>query len=163
MVPSLNVPTLLHPSSSTLGGSSQPHIAEPNQLLCSYYHSAIKTYHYLVIPRHHPISLCSSPTSLIFLCQPNFCQVPLATYKKCNGTFPSQGECTACQPCWLLVFWQMLFYLPVQSCPIMSGLSKLMKAGENSQLLAETAIMPLPNSSQFVSKWGAKNHCQALV
>ena len=41
----------------------------------------------------------------------------------------------------------MLHYLHVQSHPIMSGLSKLMQAGGNPQLLAETATMPLPNPS----------------
>ena len=44
----------------------------------------------------------------------------------------------------------ILHYLHVQSHPIMSGLSMLMLAGGDSQLLAETATMPLPNSSLFV-------------
>ena len=39
----------------------------------------------------------------------------------------------------------MLCYLHVQSRPIMSGLSKLMLACGDPQLLAETATMPLPN------------------
>ena len=50
----------------------------------------------------------------------------------------------------------MLCYLHVQSHPIMSGLSKLMLAHGNSQLLAETATMPLPNPSLFVGQWGAR-------
>ena len=41
----------------------------------------------------------------------------------------------------------MLHYLHFQSCPIMSGLSKLMLAGGSSQLVAETVTMPLPNPS----------------
>ena len=41
----------------------------------------------------------------------------------------------------------MLCYLQVQSCPIISGLSKLMLAVGIAQLLAETATMPLPNPS----------------
>ena len=44
----------------------------------------------------------------------------------------------------------MLCYLHVQSRPIMPGLSKLMLAGGNPQLLVETATMPLPNPSLFV-------------
>ena len=44
----------------------------------------------------------------------------------------------------------MLHYLHVQSHPIMSGLSKLMLAGGDPQLLAETATMPLPNPSLLV-------------
>ena len=44
----------------------------------------------------------------------------------------------------------MLCYLHVQSCPIMSGLSRLILAGGNPQLLAETATMPLPNPSLLV-------------
>ena len=41
----------------------------------------------------------------------------------------------------------MLCYLHVQSYPIMSGLSILMLAGGNPQLIAETATMPLLNPS----------------
>ena len=44
----------------------------------------------------------------------------------------------------------MLHYLHVQSHPIMSGLSKLILAGCNPQLLVETATMPLSNLSLFV-------------
>ena len=43
----------------------------------------------------------------------------------------------------------MLRYLHVQSRPIMSGLSKLMLAGGDPQLLAETATMPLPSPSLY--------------
>ena len=50
----------------------------------------------------------------------------------------------------------MLCYLHVQSSPIMSGLSKLMLASGNPQLLAETATMPSPNPSLFVGLWGAR-------
>jgi hypothetical protein len=44
----------------------------------------------------------------------------------------------------------MLRYLHVQSCPIMSGLSKLMLAGGDPQLLVETPTMPLANPILFV-------------
>ena len=53
--------------------------------------------------------------------------------------------------CWLLSFlWNAL--LPTWPVlPHMSGLSQLMLAGGNHQLLAEMATMPLPNPSLFVA------------
>ena len=53
----------------------------------------------------------------------------------------------------LVGYWHsdvILCYLHVQSCPIMSGLSKPMLAGGNPQLLVETTTMPLPTPSLFV-------------
>ena len=49
-----------------------------------------------------------------------------------------------------------LCYIHVQSCPIISGLSKLMLASGNSHHLLETTTMPLPNPSLFVGLWGAR-------
>ena len=102
------------------------------------------------IPRQHRNTLSSSPTLHAFLCQPS-----------------SVECCSQCTSCAMALFshgvhalliilvghWHsdaILHYLHIQSCPIMSGLSKLMLAGSNSQCRGETDTMPLPNPSIFV-------------
>ena len=71
-------------------------------------------------------------------------------YQLCYGTFLLQVDALLIK---LVGHWcsdTMLCYLHVQSHPIMSGLSKLILAGGNHQLLAETATIFLPNTFLFV-------------
>ena len=142
--------TLPHLSSSPPGGSSQltqgkattttvlllPYSKEDLPLSC--------------IPRHYPITLCISPTS------PMFC-VNSASVECCSLHTSGVMALFSCRVDALLIklagCWHsdmMLHYLHVQTCPITSGLSKLMLAGVNPLILAETATMPQPNPSLFV-------------
>ena len=139
--------------SSTLGGSSQltQGKATPSTVLLLSYSKQVLLLS--CIPRHHPSTLCISPTSPAFLCQPSFCGVQLTTYQWYNGTFLLQGWCPTHQSCWPLAFWQDAW---LSTCPVLSimpGLSKLMLAGGNPQHFIETITitMPLPNPSLFVS------------
>ena len=83
--------TLPHPSSSPLGDSSQltEGKARPTTvLLLSYSKQGLPL---SCIPRHHKSTLCISPTSPAFLCQPSFCGVPLTMYQWCYGHFSLVG------------------------------------------------------------------------
>ena len=123
------------------------HKAKLHQPLYSYYHTASSSYRYLASQDitqvlqasalHHPRfyvnpasaecrSLCSSSAMTLFSRRVDALLIKLVGYWYSDA---------------------MLCYLHVQSCPIMSGLSKLMLAGGNPQLFAETATMPLPNPS----------------
>lgn len=51
----------------------------------------------------------------------------------------------------------MIHYLEVQSCPIMLGLSKVMFASVDIQLLVEKSLMVLPNPSLcIVGFWSTR-------
>ena len=69
------------------------------------------------IPRHHESTLCISPTSPTFLCQPSFCGVLLSTYQRCYGPFLSRGRCPTHQACWPLAFWRDA---TLPACPVPS-------------------------------------------
>ena len=126
------------------------HKAKPDQPLCSYYHTASKTYQYLASQDITQVLHASA------LHDPHFCVNP--AFVEC---------CSLCTSCAMALFscgvnalliklvghWRsdvMLCYLHVQSQPIMLGLSKLILAVGNHQLLAETATIPLPNTFLFV-------------
>ena len=93
-----------------------------------------------------------SPTSFLFLCQSSFCGVLLTMYQQCYGTFLLQWQCPTHEACWLLAFWHdaLLPACPVLHNHVRTAQTKLMLAGGNPHLLAETATMPLPNPSLFV-------------
>ena len=139
--------TLPHPSNSTLGGSPQPTQGKLHQPLCSYYHTASNSYCYLASQDIMQV-LWASVQHLLY-----FCVNPASV--ECHSLHTSSAMALfSCRVDALLIklvgHWHsdaMLHYLHVQSCPIMSGLSKLMLAGGNSQLLPETTTMPLPNPS----------------
>ena len=126
------------------------HEAKPDQPLCSNYHTASKTYQYLASQDITQVLRASA------LYHPHSCVNP-ASVECCSLHTSSAMALFSCGVDVLLIklvgCWcsdAMLHYLHVQSHPIMSGLSKLMLAGGNPQLLAETATMPLPNPSLFV-------------
>jgi hypothetical protein len=126
------------------------HKAKPDQPLCSYYHTVSKTYHYLT---SQDIILLLHASALYHL---HFCVNPASV--ECHSLHTSSAmSLFSCRFDVLLIklvgYWHsdaVLCYLHVQSCPIMSGLSKLMLAGGNPQLLVETATMPLSNPSLLV-------------
>ena len=123
------------------------HKAKPHQPLCSYYHTASSSYCYLASQDIMQVLQASA------LHHPHFCVNPASV--ECRSLCTSSVMATfSCGVDALLIklvgCWRsdaILCYLHVQSCPIMSGLSRLMLAGGNPQLLAETATMPLPNPS----------------
>ena len=126
------------------------HKAKPDQPLCSYYHTESKIYHFLASQDIMQVLHISA------LHHQHFCVNP-ASVENCSlctsgaMTLFSLGvNALLIKPagCWHSD--TMLCYLHVQSCPIMPGLSKLMLAGGNPQLLAEIATMPLPNPSLLV-------------
>ena len=126
------------------------HMAKPDQSLCSYYHNASKTYQYLASQDITQVLRASA------LHHPSFCVNP-SSVKCCSLCTSGAMAHFSCRVNTLLIKlvgrWHsdtMLHYLHVQSCPIMSGLSKLMLAGGNPQLLAETATIFLPNTFLFV-------------
>ena len=126
------------------------HKAKPDQPLCSYYHTESKTYRYLASQDITKV-LCASA-----LHHPHFCVNP-GSVECCSlctsgamALFSRRVDALLIK---LVGHWRsdaMLHYLHVQSRPIMSGLSKLMLAGGDPQLLAETPTMPLPNPSLLV-------------
>ena len=126
------------------------HKAKPDQPLCSYYHTVSKTYRYLASQDITQV-LCASA-----LHHPRFCVNPASV--ECHSLHTSSAMALFSHGVDALLIklvgcWRsdaMLCYLHVQSRPIMPGLSKLMLAGGNPQLLVETATMPLPNPSLFV-------------
>ena len=126
------------------------HKAKPDQSLCSYYHTASKTYQYLASQDITQVLHVSA------LHHPHFCVNPASV--ECRSLHTSGTMALfSCRVDALLITlvgrWRsdtMLRYLHVQSHPIMSGLSKLMLAGGNPQLLAETATIFLPNTFLFV-------------
>ena len=120
------------------------------QPLSFFYHTASKTYHYLASQDITQI-LCASALN-----HPHFCGNPASM--ECYS-LQTNGPTTlfSCRIDALLIklvgHWHsdtMLHYLHIQSHPIMLGLSKLMLAGGNPQLLVETATMPLLNPFIFV-------------
>jgi hypothetical protein len=120
------------------------------QPLSFYYHTASKSYHYLASQDITQI-LCTSALN-----HPHFCDNP-ASMECCSLQTNGATTLFSCRIDALLIklvgHWHsetMLHYLHVQSHPIMLRLSKLMLAGGNPQLLAETAIMPLPKPFIFV-------------
>ena len=129
------------------------HKAMPNQPLCSYYHTARSSYLYLssqdiiqvlrVSALHH-LHVCVNPVSVE--CRSLCTSGAMALFSHGVDTLLIKLV-----GCWCVD--AMLCYLHVQSHPIMSGLSKLMLAGDNPQLLAETAIIPLPIPSQLSNLW----------
>ena len=142
--------TMPDPSSTTLGGSSQltEGKATPTTVLLLPYSK--QDILLSCIPRHHASTMCISHTS------PTFCVNPASM--ECRSLHTSSAmSLFSCGVNILLiklvVCWcsdTTIHSLQVQSYLIMSGLSKLMLAGGNPQLLAETATMPLPNPSLFV-------------
>ena len=126
------------------------HEAKPDQPLCSYYHTASKTYQYLASQDITKVLRASA------LHHPRFCVNPASV--ECRSLHTSSAMALFSRGVDALLIklvgrWRsdtMLRYMHVQSRPIMSGLSKLMLAGGNPQLLAKTATMPLPNPSLFV-------------
>ena len=121
-----DVPPLQHsaPSSSTPAGSYQlpQGKATPTTALLLPYSKLNRPLS--CIPRHQPNTLCISPTSPMFLCQPSFCGVLLTMFQHCYGTFLFWGQCPTNQACWPLVFWCNAL-LPV--CPVLSKVSGLSK------------------------------------
>jgi hypothetical protein len=127
------------------------HKAKPDQTLCSYYHTASKTYCYLA---SQDIMQVLHASVLHHIC---FCVNPASVecHSLCTSSAMALFSCGANALLIKLVgHWRsgtVLCYQHVQSCPIMSGLSQLMLAGgDDPQLVAETATMPLPNPSPFV-------------
>ena len=109
-----------------------------------------QTYHYLA---SQDIMQVLHASALYYPC---FCVNP-ASVECCSLCTSSAVALFSCRVNALLIklvgCWHsdvILCYLYVQSCPIMSGLSKPMLAGGNPQLLVETTTMPLPNPSLFV-------------
>jgi hypothetical protein len=133
-----------------------PHIAKPDQPLCSSYHTARKTYHYLT-SKYITQVLCA-----VALHHLHFCVSPASV--ECCSLHTSGAMALFSHGANALLIkhvghWHsdaMHCYLHVQSCSIMSGLSKLILAGCNPQHLVEIATMPLPNPSLFVGSWGAR-------
>ena len=121
------------------------HKAKSHQPLCSYYHTASSSYRYLASQDitqvlrtsalHHP-RFCVNPASVecCSLCTSG----AMTLFSRRIGTLLIK----------LVGHWRsdaMLCYLHVQSRPSMSGLSKLMLAGGNSQHVTESATMLLSN------------------
>lgn len=123
------------------------HGAKLDQPLCSYYHTKSKTYRYLT---SHDITQVLRASALH---HPRFCVNPASVECRSLRTSGAMALFSRGVDALLIKLvgrWRsdaMLRYLHVQSRPIMSGLSKLMLAGGDPQLLAETATMPLPNPS----------------
>ena len=124
--------------------------AMPDQPLCSYYHTASKTYQYLASQDITQVLRASA------LHYPRFCVNPASVecrYLCTSGAMALFSHRVDALLIKLVGCWHsdvILCYLYVQSCPIMSGLSKPMLAGGNPQLLVETTTMPLPTPSLFV-------------
>jgi hypothetical protein len=129
------------------------HKEMPHQPLCSYYYTASKIYHSLASQDIHPNTLCISPTPLHHPC---FCVNPASV--ECHSLHTSSAMALfSCRVNVLLInlvgHWHTdtkIHYIHVQSCPIKSGLSKLIPAGGNPYLLVETATMPLPKPTQSI-------------
>ena len=126
------------------------HKAKPHQQLRCSYCTVSKTYHYLASQDIMQVLHASA------LYDPCFCVNP-ASVECCSLCTSSAVALFSCRVNALLIklvgCWHsdvILCYLYVQSCPIISGLSKLMLAGGNPQLLMETTTMPLHNPSLFV-------------
>ena len=123
------------------------HKAKLHQPLCYYYHTANSSYRYLASQDIMQVLWASA------LHHPRFCVNPASVNSRslCTSGAIALSSCRVdVLLIKLVVHWcsdAMLCYLHVQSHPIMSGLSKIMLAGGNPQLLAETATMPLPNPS----------------
>ena len=129
------------------------HKARPHQPLCSYHHTASSSYLNLAFQdiiqelqasALHHLHVCVNPSSVErhSLCPSN--AMALFSCRVDSVVVNHVG-------CWC---WDaMLRYLHVQSCPIISRLSKLMLAGGNFQLFAKTATMPLPNPSHLSHLW----------
>ena len=142
--------TLPHPSSSMAVGSSQltQGKARPTTVLLLPYRK--QNLLLSCIPRHFANTLC------IALYHLHFCVSPASV--ECHSLCTSSAMALfSCRVDALLIklvgCWHsdaMLCYLHVQSCPRMWGLSRLMLAGGNPQLLVEATTMPLPNPSLFV-------------
>ena len=122
------------------------HGAKLDQPLCSHYHTESKTYQYLTSQDITQV-LCASA-----LHHPRFCVNPASV--ECRSLRTSGAMVLFSRRVDALLIklvgrWRSDAMLHYMSSPaqIMSGLSKLMLAGGNPQLLAETATMPLPNPS----------------
>jgi hypothetical protein len=144
-----------HPSSSTLGGSSQLTLcnARPTTVLLFPYSK--QDLPLSCIPRHHPNTLCIILRHLYFSVNP-------ASVECCSLHTSGAMTLFSCRFNVLLIklvgHWHSdatLCYLQVQSCPIIPGQYKLILAGGNPQLLVKTANMPIPNPFLFVA-----NGCQ---
>ena len=112
------------------------HEAKKDQPLCSYYHTASKTYQYLASQDITKVLRASA------LHHPRFCINP-SSVECCSLRTSGAMALFSCRVNALLIklvgHWHpdaMLRYLHVQSCPIMSGLSKLMLAGGGPQILS---------------------------
>ena len=121
--------------------------AKSHQPLCSYYHTASSSYCYLASQDITQVLRASA------LHHPRFCVYP-ASVKCCSlhtsGSMALFSHRVDALLIKLFGCWHsdaMLCYLHIQSCHIMSGVSKVMLADDNPQLLAEAATMPLPNPS----------------
>ena len=125
------------------------HKAKLHQPLCSYYHTASSSYRYLASQDITQILRASA------LHHPRFCVNPASVEcrsLRTSGAMELFSRGVDALLIKLVGRWHsdaMLCYLHIQSSPIMSGLSKLMLAGGDPQLLAETATMPLPSPSLY--------------
>ena len=121
------------------------HKAKSHQPLCSYYHSANSSYRYLASQDIMQVLRASALHHLRFCVNPASVECRSLRTSGAMALFSRGVDALLIK---LVGRWRsdaMLRYMHVQSCPIMSRLSKLMLAGGNPQLLAETATMPLPN------------------
>ena len=140
-----NCNTLPHPGSSTLGGPPQPSQGSATPTTVLLFHTASCSYHNLASQDIAQVLQASA------LHHPHFCINPV--FIRCSSLHTSSTMAlflmglTPCSSNLLATgIWMPCSTTCISSpAPIMSGLSKLLLAGGNPQLIAETATMPLPN------------------
>jgi hypothetical protein len=95
----------------------------------------------------HNLHFCVNPASVECCSQCTSSTIPPFSCRVNAPLIKLVGHCHS----------DVLFYqLYLQSCPIISRLSKLMLAGGDPQLLVETTTMPLPKPSLIVGSWGTR-------